>query len=69
MKHNDKVDEDMFLHDDRRTMQVIQSIANSIDESIRITFDVPSNHEDGRVPILDVKVRIDETNRIEHIFY
>ena len=69
VKHNDKVEEDMLLPDDVRTMQVIQSIANSIDESIRITFDVPSNHEDGRVPILDVKVRIDETNRIEHIFY
>ena len=57
-----------MLHDEVRTMQVIQSIANSIDEMIKITFDVPSNHDDGRVPILDVKVRIDEENRIEHVF-
>ena len=67
--YDDKVHEDKLVPDDLRTMRVIQNIANTIDETINVTFDVPSNYDDGRVPILDVKVRVDENNRIEHIFY
>ena len=55
--------------DEIRTMKIIQSIANDIDPTINVTFDVPSNHDDGRVPILDVKIRVDEKGRAEHIFY
>ena len=32
-------------------------------------FDVPSNHSDGKVPILDVKVAITKDNLVEYIFY
>ena len=67
--HNDKIEEDKSIPDDIRTMKIIQIIANNIDPTIKVTFDVPSNHDDGRVPILDVKIRIDEKGRAEHIFY
>ena len=46
-----------------------KKVANSIDKNIRVTYDVPSLHEDGRVPILDVKVRTNKCGKVEYIFY
>ena len=54
---------------DKRTMLLIQKIANSIDPQIQFTFDVPSNYSDNMVPILDVKAGINEDNEIDYIFY
>ena len=65
----DMIYEDKLIEADIRTMNVIQKVANSIDKNIRVTYDVPSLHEDGRVPILDVKVRTDKCGRVEYIFY
>ena len=67
--NSDKVDEDDLIPDDVRTMNVIQSVANSLDENIQVTYDVPSFNTDGRVPILDVKVKINDHGKIEYIFY
>ena len=45
-------------------------IANEIDPQIQVTFDVASNHADGKVPILDLKVSLNrETGNIEYEFY
>merc|ERR1711954_352600 len=66
----EKYKEDSNTPADERTMKIIQSIANSIDESIEVTIDVPSYNTDGRVPILDLKVSLNEsTKKIEYIFY
>ena len=50
------------------TMEVIGSIANSIDPMLKFTVDVPSNHEDGKLPMLDTKVWIEE-GQINFEFY
>ena len=45
-------------------MQVIQKIANEIEEMIQMTFDVTSNYEDKKVPMLDMKTWINEEDKI-----
>ena len=42
---------------------------NRIDDDINITFDVPSANSDNMVPVLDLKIRINEQGMAEHVFY
>ena len=51
------------------TFDVLKDIANSIQEKIQFTYDVPSNHDDGRMPVLDLKVSIDDKGKVKHKFY
>ena len=48
--------EDEGMQDDKRTMLLIQAVTTHIHPSIRMTIDYPSNHTDGKVPMLDVKM-------------
>ena len=41
---------------DSQWMSVVRDEGNSIHPSIQLTSDFPSNHEDGKMPILDLKV-------------
>ena len=50
--------EDEGIPADKRTMLVLQAIASYIHPSIRLTIDYPSNNEDGKVPMLDIKMWI-----------
>ena len=54
---------------DRRTFEEIQRIGNEIHESIQLTYDVPSNNEDRKVPILDLKCWIEEVQVAENKEY
>ena len=45
---------------DLRTFRVIQAIGNTIHPSIQLEIDVPSNHTDDKLPILDLKMWIKE---------
>ena len=36
-------------------MEVIQKVANYINPMIKLTVDTPCNHDDGKLPVLDVK--------------
>ena len=66
----EKVEEDARVSDDLRTMRIIQSVANTIDENIQVTFDVESTNTDKMVPILDIKARYNNESRmIEYKFY
>ena len=68
--NEEKFKEDTAKPGDSRTMDIIKQVADKIDPNIQVTFDVPSFHKDGFVPILDLKVRYNPTLRkIEHIFY
>ena len=49
---------DINIPADKRTFEIINMIANEIDENIKFTYDVPSNYEDEKLPILDMKVWI-----------
>ncbi|CAB4014237.1 Hypothetical predicted protein, partial [Paramuricea clavata] len=48
---------------DERTMRLFQSVANSIHPSIEVEIDCPSQHHDGKLLILDLKVWIEKRNR------
>ena len=67
----DQVDEDsaMIRHgingqvnieNDKKTFNVIRRIGNEIHRSIELTDDVPSDHVDRKVPILDLKCWVEE---------
>ena len=53
---------------DQKTMVVLAAVANSIDRNIQFTWDVPSLNDDGKLPILDVKVWVDQ-GAVRHTFY
>ena len=52
-----------------RTMEVIKDIANDIDDMIALTIDVPSKHEDKKLPLLDLKVWLEKDEQIFFQFY
>ena len=55
-----------------RTAEVMVKIANSLDANIQFTWDVPSKNTNGRMPVLDLVVWIQETDghkQIMHSFY
>ena len=62
---------DEEINEDERTMKIVRDIANSIDSMIKMTIDYPTNHADLKVPMLDVKVWInqEEDNTIYYEFY
>ena len=53
--------------DSKVTMNVIQEVANSINPMIKLTVETPCNFKDGKLPVLDIKVNIN--NRIDFEFY
>ena len=48
--------EDKDKSETQRTAEIMASIANSINPAIQVTLDYPSNHIDGRMPVLDLKI-------------
>ena len=57
------------LEEDKRTMLVLQDIANTVDPNLSFTVDCPSDNPDGRLPILDLKFWVEGSSRIRHTFY
>ena len=66
---NETIIEDQGISDDERTMKLLQSIANSIHPSIRMTIDYPSKYADGKVPMLNVKLWMEEVEGRRLILY
>ena len=66
---NEKKELDTNKNGDQITIEVIQEVANSLDPMIKLTVETPSNFEDRKLPVLDVKVGINENNRIDFEFY
>ena len=61
--------EDELKPSDELTMGVFKTLAESIHNSIKLKVDYPSNHEDGKIPILDLKMWIQETESGNKIMY
>ena len=63
----------MLIPGDRRMMEIVRDIGNSIHPSIQLEVDYPSNYKDGKMPLLDLKVRAQEgdggSSRILNKFY
>lgn len=53
------------IKDEKKTMEKVQEIANTIDSCIKTTMDYCDNHEDKKLPVLDVKVWIGYTTNGE----
>ena len=45
---------------DKRTMNKLKQMANNILPSIQVKIDVPSDHQNRRLPILDTELWIEE---------
>ena len=57
---------------EKETANRVKEIGDSIDESIEVETDCPSNHADNKLPILDLKVWLqkkDEKRIVIHEFY
>ena len=54
---------------DMRTFDIIRKICNEIHSSIQLTADVPSKHQDNKVPILDLKCWTEEIEQNGHKKY
>ena len=59
--------EDKLKSDSQRTSEVMASIANSINSNLKVTTDIPENHGDGLMPVLDLKMRVKESEMAPHI--
>ena len=46
------------------TVRVLTEVADSILDMISFTSDIPSNHSDGMLPVLDIKVKLDFNNEV-----
>ena len=54
--NEDKVDEDKDIPEDKRTMEILKDIGNTIFQCVQFTVDCPSNYPNGKVPVLDLQV-------------
>ena len=66
-----KKENDEERSDNKVTMDIVQQIANSVNPMIKLTVETPCNFKDGKMPVLDIKVRINENemNRIDFEHY
>ena len=69
MYDEDQVQEDSSMEDDRRTALVVKDMANSVHPMIQMEEDFPSNHVDGKLPILDLKCSMDDETLIQFEHY
>ena len=63
------INEDEGIPNDERTMKFLQAVANSIHPSIRVTIDYPSKYTEGKVPMLDLRMWIQERDGRLFIVY
>ena len=68
VKMEEFVHEDEAVEDDLRTMNLLKNIADDIMQCVQFTVDFPSLNQDGRVPILDLGVSV-ENGQLVHDFY
>ena len=57
------IEEDEKLAPDERTMELIKQIGDDIHPSIQLEIDYPSRHSDKKLPILDLKVWVEDRER------
>jgi hypothetical protein len=64
---------DPKVSNESHTFAVLQSIANAIHPQIQLTVDVPGNHPDNRMPVLDLKMWVAPDHQgvptVHHSFY
>ena len=68
VRNEELVEEDEAIEEDIRTMNLLKTIANDITECVQFTVDCPSLNQDGRVPVLDLGVSV-EDGQVVHDHY
>ena len=65
---DEEIEGDRGVSNDLRTANVVKDAANSIFEFLKVKVDCPSLHEDGWMPILDLKAKM-EFGKVVYVFY
>ena len=65
----DCADEDVDVASDVRTAKFMVDVANSLDDDIQMTFDCPSLNADGKMPVLDLKMWMDDKDGVKVVKY
>ena len=47
----------------------LREIADDVDDMLKFTTDVPSKYDDMKMPVLDMKVGLNDQNEVEYVFY
>ena len=63
------VSTDKDIPDDVRTMDELRKIANTVFKCMQFTTDCPSIHEEGKVPVLDLQMYVDDDDIVKFQFY
>ena len=63
------VEGDRNVPGDLRTTGVLCDLTNTVDKMVKIVFDCHSIHDDGLMPILDLKVKVSDMGYIHYQFY
>ena len=68
IEHPDLVDEDEQIPNDIRTAKEVAKMGSSISEMIQLTWDCPSNNNNGKMALLNTEVWVEGTKvRYEHV--
>ena len=65
----DQIEGDLEKEEDEITMKVFGDIANSVDPNIEVEIDYPSKYDDKMMPILDMKMAINEEEEVKYMFH
>ena len=65
----EKVEDDHGKEVDKITMEVFGEVANSVDPDIEVEIDYPSKNEGRMMPILDMKMSMNQQNEVVYMFY
>ena len=63
---------DINEDDESRTMRILKEIADTLNPNVQFTVDHPSNNSDNKMPVLDLKMWIQDTPegpQVMHTFY
>ena len=63
------VESDKSTAEDKRTMEEIRKIANTVYPCVQFPTDCPSNHRAGMMPVLDLQMYVGEDGLIKYVFY
>ena len=64
----DEIEIDRSVSADLRTARILKKVGDSICPFIKVSVDCPSNHQDGFLPILDLKTRM-TNNKVDYRFF
>ena len=68
---SEKKEQDEEKSDDDITMEIVRQVAELVNPMIKFTVDVPSYHEDNKIAVLDLEIKMnqEEVNRIDYEYF